>query len=1284
MKRTYHAILLLFFSFFCMSGAVAQDFTTLKWSDKIEYTILLDSVERPFFFEGASFDDESPLPYYTYTYALGEDYAAYDYDVRVEYPDFRPLPLWQKRRIEELGVDMPVKIDVKKDIRMASGKAYLVVSFVPMSYRDGEYCRMESFRLNIKAVKKAANRIASTKSDSSDRYAANSVLAEGKWYKIGIQNSGVYAISNSKLASLGFSDPSKVAIYGYGGNLLQEDFSKFYCDDLPEVPVVRTSNAILFYAEGVLRSDVSSSSTLGSYWNPTTNYCSDTGYYFITEKDNPASFEEAEDLPATSNVVTQFDEYIYYKGDEKYTWADFGRRMYDSYDYRNGREKKYTFTLNGLVAETLVRFNVAFATERTSTQNYLIISANGEQIGKSSSMSTGSSSNYVKSIRSVTSAVWEDNTSSNLTLTLNHSISGNSSGHLEYILINYKRELNMTSSSLVFANISAKGNETYKITNVNASTVVWDVTYPGQYRQMKLNINGSEATFTDNKTGMRKYVAVKTNASQSESYTTPVSVSNQNLHALRDVDMVVLIPKNGALYGEAERLADEHRNREGLNVVTVNAGDVYNEFSSGTPDVTAYRRFLKMLYDKGSNDGRNLKYLLLFGDCAYDNRMRTSVWSGFTPDEMLLCYLPFESEDEQNTFMSDDYIGYLDDNEGTSISSARNTVDIGIGRLPVRNVSEASLVVDKLIKYMNNDDKGAWKNTVCLVADDNLDDGGTIHMEQADEIATYVDNLKYGYLTERLFLDMYKREASSTGYSYPLANQRLQTLFNEGMLVLTYVGHSNTDYWTSKRVLTSNDVVKLKSDRLPLWVTASCDYTRLDAFSRSSGELAMLNGDGGAVGLFSTTRVVYVSSNHELNKIYQKHLFSRKEDGSHYTLGEIYMKAKQERSLGSASKNDLNFVFIGDPAMTLTYPDNNKLVIDSINGVEAGSEMTQFKAGETINIKGHVVSGKGETLTDFNGNLDITVMDSKELLTTLNNADHYDSNGVPDTIKFLSRTNRLALSKGKVEEGKFVVTFPVPLDINYSNQSGLISMYAQDSLREANLGYEDFIVGGAVEDLVIDGVGPKIWAYLNTPDFVYGDKVNESPVLYVNLCDSDGLNISGSGLGHNIVAVIDNDPNLTYTLNDYYVSSDYMNGTVTYKISGLSEGKHTMMIRAWDVFNNSSTAEIGFEVVEGLQPNLYDVTCISPATNQTTFFITHNRPNSNVDITLEVFSFSGSALFKTQVEDVTSSNVYTYTWDLCGNGGAPLDSGVYLYRVTFSADDGESVSQTKKIVIIRQ
>lgn len=1273
MKRITVVLLLFVIIFVSCPFLNAQDFTVLKWGDSSVFTIEKDSTEHPFNFKDAVFHEDDILPHYVKVFKMERGGDASDYEVKLEYPEYERIPVWQKEAVNDLGIVLPPVADLRKTVGMASGISFLSVDFVPMVFRNGDYYRIKSFRLTLKRKPKILAAKAAL-ADKNDFYTDNSVLSSGKWVKIAVRSSGIYSLSHSKLASMGFTDPARVAVYGYGGNMLYEDFREFYCDDLPEVPLIRTSNSLLFYAEGTVRTDYSKGK-----FSPVTNYSSDYGYYFLTEKDSPSSFEEAPSVSGETDLtVTQ--DYVLLKSDEKFAWANFGNRLYDSYDFRYGNRKDYSLSLPGIVTSQDVNIEVAFAAGYTTNSNFLKLYAGGKEIARSSSLHSTESSQYAKARRGVVTAEYtvpEGNSS--LTLTLEHQNSGSISGRLDYILVNYTRKLEMSSQSLVFYNTGDLGNVTYRISNASSSTVVLDVTKPGQYRRMKVSLDGNVASFSDNVTEYRKYIAFNTNAGFSEGYTVIGEVGNQNLHGLKEYDMVIIVPSNNKLYAQAERLAEEHRVRDGLNVVTVNAANVYNEFSSGTPDPTAYRRLMKMLYDTSVE--RKPKYLLLFGDCAYDNRLRTSVWSNFSTGDLLLCYMPGESEVETKTFLGDDYFGFLDDEEGADVIYGKNVVDIGIGRLPVLTESEAAAVVDKLIRYMDNKDVGNWKNMICVTADDNLDAGGTIHMKQGDNIAKYIESLNQGYMVERLFLDMYKRENTSTGYFYPAVNRKLLELFDSGMLLVTYIGHSNPDFWSSKKILTSNDIVKMKSERIPLWITASCEFTRMDDVTRSSGELAVLNASGGAVGIFSATRVVYISYNDEINKTFTKYLFNRNDEGEHYTLGEVVMKTKQECSLRIPDANHLNYVFLGDPALRLAYPDNNKLVVDSINGKAVGEDI-YINAGSISEVVGHAVDRSGNELADFTGKLEITVKDSKRLMTSLNNANiYYDD--VPDTVQFFVRTNNLYLGSDSVKDGKFRFEFPVPLDMSYSNQSGLINLYASSNGLEANAGFEDFKVGGADGDIENDGKGPVISAYLNSVDNLT-TQVNSSPVLYVMLSDINGINISGAGVGHDIVAEIDNDPNYFYTLNNYYSPVDPYSGNIAYKFNNLPAGKHTMVIRAWDALNNSSTETINFEVVEGLKPTFFDVSCISPAKEKTTFFVSHDMPDSDVKIILEIFDYSGSAVVRKEFEDLSPSAVYSFDWDLCTAAGAPLDSGVYLYRISMAVEGGEYNSQTKKIVVIRQ
>ena len=383
------------------------------------------------------------------------------------------------------------------------------------------------------------------------------------------------------------------------------------------------------------------------------------------------------------------------------------------------------------------------------------------------------------------------------------------------------------------------------------------------------------------------------------------------------------------------------------------------------------------------------------------------------------------------------------------------------------------------------------------------------------------------------------------------------------------------------------------------------------------------------------------------------------------------------------SENKLNYVLLGDPALIIGNTDYN-MVIDEVNGIStAGKENITLKAGARVNVKGHVATLNGTKASDFTGVMHATVFDNIEIINCRNNA-----GSASQPFSYRERTKTLFMGGDSVRNGEFTFTFRVPMDINYSLKSGLINLYAVSDAhdREAKGMFDDFLLGGTADGLVNDSLGPKVTLYLNTPDFMTGDQVNETPRLMAMLEDPDGINTVGNGIGHDLMAIIDGEAALTYNLNDYYVSElgDYTRGTVSYLFPELSEGMHTLTLRAWDMMNNATTTTIDFEVVKGLRPRILDVTTThSPAREYTTFVLTHDRPETEVAVRVEVFDFSGRTLWAHSEQVSTPDNTYTTGWDLCTSSGQPLASGVYLYRATVTSASGKSTSRTRKLTILR-
>lgn len=748
-------------------------------------------------------------------------------------------------------------------------------------------------------------------------------------------------------------------------------------------------------------------------------------------------------------------------------------------------------------------------------------------------------------------------------------------------------------------------------------------------------------------------------------------ITNQDHHADAATDMVIIIPTSQQFLAQAERLKAFHEQHDGLRVTIVPADELYNEFSSGTPDATAYRRYLKMLYDHATTDSDKPRYLLLFGDGAWDNRMLTSEWSGYNADDYLLCYESENSFSQVSCYVSDDYFCLLDDEEviqTTNGTSATYTgkPDVAVGRLPARTLNEAQTLVDKIISYTNNEYAGPWQNEICMMGDDGNDN---THMKAADKVATMITTTYPNYNVDKIYWDAYQRTSSSTGYSYPDVTRLIKQQLQNGALIMNYCGHGAAYAMSHEYVMKLTDFEAQQSNYLPMWMTASCDIMPFDGQEENIGETVMLNSKGGGIAFFGTTRTVYANYNEVMNLAFTKNVLT-----PGMPIGEAVRLAKCElvEKGSDLTCNKLQYTLLGDPALQLNTP-KQQMVVDSINGQPA-TEGIKLAAGSIVKITGHVALNN-DTDSDFNGIVTLSVRDAEETITCRLN--DQSSSGADQAFVYNDRTNYLYRGSENVTDGIFHFTFAIPKDISYTDGSGLMTLYAinADKTRSAHGKNESFELIGSSTALT-DSIGPSVYCYLNSKAFKNGGKVNTTPYFIAELYDDSGINASGSSIGHDLELIIDGDMNQTYNLNNYfeYDFGDYRSGSIGFSIPELSTGTHKLLFRAWDILNNSTTTELTFEVSEDAGAGDFNVTCTqNPASTNTQFVISHDRPGSELKITLDVYDLGGRQVWH-QTNNVTATNnTATISWNLNVAGGSKLHTGLYLCRLTLNDGDSKTV-----------
>ncbi len=758
------------------------------------------------------------------------------------------------------------------------------------------------------------------------------------------------------------------------------------------------------------------------------------------------------------------------------------------------------------------------------------------------------------------------------------------------------------------------------------------------------------------------------------------NILNQDHHADEPVDMVIIIPTNQQVQVQAERIKTWHEENDGMRVRIVPADELYNEFSSGTPDATAYRRYLKMFYDRAQTEADIPGYLLLFGDGAWDNRMKSADWAGYDPDDFLLCFESENSFSHVNCYVSDDFFCLLDDEEqiqqtGGTSGSYVGKPDVAVGRFPVRTAEEAEVLVEKTLNYANNKYAGAWQNVICMMGDDG---NGNSHMATADRVATLVENNYPGYHIKKIYWDAYQRTSSSTGYSYPDVTRLIKQQMTSGALMMNYCGHGAAYALSHELVMKLADFESSVTNNLPLWVTASCDIMPFDGQEENIGETVMLSKRGGGVAFFGTTRTVYANYNEQMNLTFTKYVLS-----PGYTIGEAVRQAKCDLvSEGrDTSPNKLQYSLLGDPALRLACPSSS-VVIDSINGKPVAAEVN-LSAGSVATVRGHVEQNRVLD-SSFQGVVTTTVCDAEEtIVCRLNNT---SDDGADEPFVYTDRTKTLYQGSDSISNGVFRLTFAVPKDVSYTDGSGLMTLYAvNNSLKTTAHGENGGFVlnSGSVEEN--DSIGPSIYCYLNSKSFVNGGTVNTTPYFGAELYDDDGINASGSTVGHDLELVIDGEMSRTYNLNDYFTFDfgEYRSGTVGFTIPELSAGPHRLLFRAWDVLNNSSTSELVFTVAKNGSKGSVNVICTkNPATTTTSFVISHDRSSTELDVELDIFDMSGRQLWKYAKTDVSTDGTVVIDWDLSVSGGSRLCTGVYIYRIQINGNGGTSASYANKLIVL--
>ncbi len=1110
-----------------------------------------------------------------------------------------------------------------------------------------------------------------------DTYKETSLLASGKWVKISIPESGLYAIPASTLRSWGFSNIQNVRIYGYGAYRTNDILNATnFLDDLLPVQAKIDGQRIVFYGVGPMKW----TSPITGKYVAEQNLFSNAGYYFVTESDEAAPGIPSSGRPEAENPATTFTERLQHE-QELVSPGESGGFLVGE-DFRYTPARTFSFDTPGLVDNSELWIECSFVAHTITANSRITLSVNGKQVESNASdiiNSTNNDSHYHGTngtARHTVSGVSGNRQNIELKYSASSPVYG---AWLDYLTINYTRSLSLSGGHLCFAG----GASALKLDNASQQqTTLWDVTNPRSISAIDFGNDGEAICWTSSYGPYREYAAWNSSA-KLPAPAFVANVSNQNLHGLETADMVIITPH--IWKAPCERIANIHRN-EGLKVNIVDVEQVYNEFGSGCPDIHALRRFLKMLYDRGNQEGGTpLRYVLLMGRGTVDNRHVTALLQNSAPT------IPFwvggtlrQSLNDSEGFTTDDFLAMLDDNTGNN--KGWDNLSVAVGRIPVSSLSQANSYVDKLEGYVNKPKNSPWKNQILVLADD---DDNAIHMSQSDiftsQMATDPDQQ---YLDNKVYIDAYER----SGGVYPEARSQMFRLLNEGTMMWVYIGHANNHSLTADGMVTFNDLNNMYLKHLPVMYAATCDFLRWDSSVTSGGELLMHERYGGVIAAISATRPVFIYDNGLFSAAIARQMAAREADGRYGTIGDIYRRAKNnilaQDKFGNytekvSNPNRLRYVLMGDPAMRLVMPDN----IVRLDAIEdrscGGNDLPNVQARQTARFYGSVTSPDGKVLEDFNGSLTATIFDAEQSTTTKGHGDK----GTPYTFQHMG--GKLFAGSTPIVDGRFELKVTIPAEIADNYRPATINMYAQaadSSAHKDAIGVShNFYISGMADVAEPDTIPPSIDSfYLNHPSFVDGGIVNVTPMVMASVSDNLAINLSNSGIGHNMRLTVDTNRHFNDVASYYTPAPDgSAAGTINYPLTQLSEGPHELTLRVWDVAGNQASKTIAFNVDPTNAPKIFDVfSDANPATTQANFFLSHDRPDQMLNVTVHVYNLLGAPLWSKSVTGVSDLFLSTpVTWDLCDDSGKRVPRGIYLYKAEITENGVDYSTQAHRIAV---
>lgn len=1273
-KRQFYRSFFFLVSIFCININAQTVKIHIPWGNETIITNYKIKNEPFIYFTDASFD-ESGTPIYQHTIKTDIFKEIESISINIDNKTLltQDEKLINSSQYTTLKTNLTSGIGVNKRIHTISFPAVL-----------------KDHRVIDATLKITWKNTAPTKLANTSNYPTSSVLSTGSWYKIKTHLKGVHKITGADLANanINISDinPSNIRVYGQNRGMLPEinqiDRPLALLENAIEVVggadgSFQENDYILFYASGPDQWTYNSSKDIFEH---ETNIYSDEAYYFINFDGGIAGkrIQSATSTTGTINTTTNTYDKFWFHEKQNTNLDRTGREWFgEKFDIT----ESYPFEIyepNRPINDSVYfQFRTVANSTITSTVNLKVGSTTPLSQTLPAISTTGDYPPKATTAGAKSGLIRFPNSTITFNLEYNNKGNYNAFAYLDYIMLNYRNDLQLGQEQTHFRDKKswkAGGNATFNFTSNVGDLKIWDITEHHNILQQQHSNN----SFNTNVDNLKEFISFTTN--QLYSIDQISSVENQNLHGITQADYILIYHPNFKV--SAKELKEYHETVSGYKVAFVSTEEIYNEFSSGRQDLTALRDFIGMLYHRNIGTNTQPTAVMLFGDASYDYKDYSDNNSNFVPT--------YEQEYSLNITQStatDDYLVCLDPAEGNPMSG-NNYVDVPIGRFVIQTNQEGHDMINKIKAYKSNENLGAWQNKISLVTDD-VDKAWersdlTVN---ANQIIDQFSNNHLNYNINKIYTDAYQQTNSSGGQRYPEGEKAIYDAVVNGSLIVHYYGHGGESGWATERILDIEDINGWSNlQNLPSFVTTTCEFTRYDDLTRvSAGELVQLNPVGGSISLFTSTRQLNTLDANKLSKLFYNNLDLKKANGEHLTMGEIINAVKQDYP----ASNKRRFILIGDPGLKLNYPKNN-INVTAINGENPASFSDTIKALSKVEILGEVTDLQNTLLADFNGILSITVFDKERENKTLNNDNTTNNQGIPlEPVLFTTQTNKIFKGDVNVENGLFKVEFIVPKDINFNVAKGKISLFAKSATVDAWGADTNLLVGSIINNPNEDNLGPDIQLFMNDNTFVDGGLTDKNPDIYAILSDSNGINAVGTGIGHDISAVIDAQSANPIILNDYYKTfpNSYKKGDVRYNLADLAEGEHTLSLRAWDNYNNSNTEEITFVVARNEKVALNHVLNYpNPFTSYTDFQFEHNYENQNIEAQVQIFTISGKlvkTLYK-EIDNPTSRVHGELIWDGLDDFGNSIGKGVYIYKLTVKIpESGKTANKIEKLVIIK-